>query len=494
MKKIAFIILILYSSQQVVQSQNEVDALRYSRTTFGGTARSMAMGGAFGALGADFSTLSSNPAGIGLYKKSEFTFTPSLYFGKTVSEYNGFKAKDSKTNFNVSNVGMIFSTEPNTNKNSVIKNIQFGIGLNRINNFNNRMMIQGNNDENSFVDTYVDNANGINYHDIEDDPYGDYAFDLNPAWWTFLLNPKDTLTNEYLGAVVSDANKLQRKELNSWGSMNEFIMAFGTNINDRLYLGGSFAFPYIRYFEESYYTEEDNQNLMVDDFDFRKMSLYQDLQTRGTGFNMKFGVILRVTDWVRVGGAIHSPTWFYNMRDYWYSYLTAEYDNNDYYSQGSPEGNYDYEIETPWRAMGNIAFIIGKVALISAEYEYVDYSKAELKGYDYGFYNENTAIKSKYEKSQNIRVGGEYKLGQLALRAGYSFYGSPFATDVNDGKKNYYTGGIGFRDENFFVDLAYVYSASKENYYLYRSENVSVDPVKNKYITNNVLLTIGLRY
>ena len=142
---------------------------------------------------------------------------------------------------------------------------------------------------------------------------------------------------------------------------------------------------------------------------------------------MKFGVIVRATDWVRVGGAIHSPTWYNNMRDYWYSSLSAEYDNNDYFQRTSPEGNYDYEIETPWRAMGNIAFIIGKVALISADYEYIDYSKAELKGYDYGFYNENTAIKNKYEKSQNIRVGGEYKLGQLALRAGYSFYGSPFA-------------------------------------------------------------------
>ncbi len=206
--------------------------------------------------------------------------------------------------------------------------------------------------------------------------------------------------------------------------------------------------------------------------DFRRMNLYQDLHTSGTGFNMKFGVILRATDWVRIGGAIHSPTWFNNMRDYWYSTLSAEYDNNDYFLKNSPEGNYDYEIETPWRAMGNIAFIIGKVALISADYEYIDYSKAELKGYDYGFYNENAAIKNKYEKSQNIRVGGEYKLGQLALRAGYSFYGSPFVSGVNDGKKNYYTGGLGYRDKNFFVDLAYVYSSSKEDYYLYRSENV----------------------
>jgi hypothetical protein len=491
MKKIALIILVIFSAFEIVKSQNEVDALRYSRTTFGGTARSMAMGGAFGALGADFSTLSSNPAGIGLYKKSEFTFTPSLYFGKTISEYNGFKVDDSKTNFNVSNVGMVFSTEPHTNKNSVIKNIQFGIGLNRINNFNNRMLIQGTNNENSIVDTYVDYANGVNYQDIENDPYGDYAFDLNLAWYDYLIDTIPGTADQYLGAVTSGSSKLQRKEINSWGSMNEFIMAFGANINDRLYLGGSFAFPYIRYFEESLYTEEDNKNLMND---FHKMNLYQDLQTRGTGFNMKFGIIVRATDWVRIGGAIHSPTWFNSLSDYWYTNLTSEFDNNDYFSNRSPDGNYDYDLETPWRAMGNIAFIIAKVALISADYEYIDYSKAELKGYDYGFYYENDAIRNKYQQSQNIRVGGEYKIGQLALRAGYAWYGSPFKSGINEGMKNYYTGGIGFRDENFFIDLAYVYSSSKEAYYLYGSENVSVNPVKNKYITNNVLMTIGLRY
>jgi hypothetical protein len=216
-KKIALILLVLFGALEIVKSQNEVDALRYSRTTFGGTARYMAMGGAFGALGADFSTLSSNPAGIGLYKKSEFSFTPSLYFGKTKSEYNGFQSDDSKTNFNVSNAGMVFSTEPNNHERSILKNLQFGIGLNRINNFNNRMLIQGNNDENSFVDTYVDNANGINYQDIEDDPYGDYAFDLNLAWYDYLIDTLPGTADQYWGAVTPGKSKLQRKEINSWG-------------------------------------------------------------------------------------------------------------------------------------------------------------------------------------------------------------------------------------------------------------------------------------
>jgi len=113
MKKISLIALISLISIITVNAQNEVDALRYSQTTFGGTARSMAMGGAFGALGADFSSLSTNPAGIAMYKKSEFTLTPSFYRGKTSSSFYGTSNDDSKYNLNISNVGLVIAFEPN---------------------------------------------------------------------------------------------------------------------------------------------------------------------------------------------------------------------------------------------------------------------------------------------------------------------------------------------------------------------------------------------
>ena len=83
----------------LAMAQNEVDVLRYSQLTFGGTSRSVAMGGAFGALGADFSSLSINPAGIGLYRKSEVSLTPGFFTQKTISIYNGETNYDSKPNF-----------------------------------------------------------------------------------------------------------------------------------------------------------------------------------------------------------------------------------------------------------------------------------------------------------------------------------------------------------------------------------------------------------
>ncbi|MBM3437259.1 MAG: hypothetical protein FJY07_13715 [Bacteroidetes bacterium] len=486
MKRILLILAATLIQGFLLFSQNEVDALRYSKTSFGGTARYMSMGGAFGALGADFSTLSSNPGGIGLYKKSEITFSPSVYFSKTVSDYQSSTSEEMKGNFNISNVGVVFVSQPEKSSTSVLKYLQFGLGLNRINNFNRRMVIEGENTENSMIDTYVEDANGIDYQDIEDDPDGFYAYDLNLAWWTYLIDTLPGYTNLYYGAIPSDETKMQRKEIHSWGSTNEFSLAFGANMGNRLYLGGALGFPNIRYFEKSKYFETDENNLVND---FSKMSISEELVTKGGGFNMKFGMIFHATDWLRIGGAIHSPTWYNKLSDEWLTRMTTSFDNGDNFSSESPVGYYDYNLETPWKALGGISFIIAKVALISGEYEYIDYSSARLRGVEYGFSSENSAISRIYSATQNIRTGAEYRFGSFALRGGYAMYGSPFHADLNDGQVTYYTGGVGYREKNFFMDLAYVRSVSNEDYYLYYDQKAA-----NKLTSNNFLFTIGFRY
>jgi len=210
MKSIAATIMFLGLSGSVLFAQSDVDALRYSRTTFGGSARYMAMSGAFGALGADFSTLSSNPAGIGLYKKSEFVITPAFYFGETESNHYNNTAMNTRHNFNLSNVGMVFTSESSGNNKSVIKNLQFGLGLNRLNNFNNRVLISGDNPDNSIIDTYVDDANGYHWEDIEQDYYGDFAFDLSPAWWSYLLDTITGYSDQYY-SPLKEGGGLYRK-------------------------------------------------------------------------------------------------------------------------------------------------------------------------------------------------------------------------------------------------------------------------------------------
>jgi len=485
MNKIALSIFLAILTTGMLYSQNEVDALRYARTVPGGTARYMSMGGAFGSLGADFSTISSNPAGMGLYKKSEFTITPALYMGSTKSEYNGNSKGDSQYNFNLSNVGLVVNTKT---KNPVFKNFQFSFGLIRTNNFNNRVYIEGENNDNSIMTAYADNATGIHPDDLNN---GDYPYDLSPGWLTYMFNP-DLNCNGYCytDTLPAGTNLRQRKEINAWGSMKEFTFGFSTSIGERLYLGTSIAFPRIRYFEESRYTET---NLDEGSSAFRELSIYDELQTKGTGINLKFGMILRLTNFIRLSGAIHSPTWYNNMNDSWYNTHSTEFVGNSYY-ESSPYGNYNYELETPWRAMGGVSLVLWRSVLFSADYEYVDYSQSKLRGGQYDFYDENSSIQEKYVETHNVRLGTEFRFGHFAMRAGFGYNMSPFAENINDGEKFTYSGGMGYRDKNFFIDLAFVRTESKEYYYLYGSENVQANPVTNRLYNNNLLLTLGFRY
>ncbi len=459
-----------------------MDALRYSQITFGGTARYMGTGGAFGALGADFSTLSVNPAGIGLYKSSEFSFTPSIYINKTESNFYNGLGEDIKYNFNFSNIGIVMNFETNK-KDDGWKNIQFGFGINRLGNFNNRTVITGNNPQSSLMDDYLIKAWGNEYDALD-------PFDTELAWNTWLI---DTMggSNKYTSPVPAGGIN-QSKEISTSGSMNEFVITLGGNYSDRLYIAGTIGIPYINYKEHSLYTEKDIADTISD---FNKFNVNDELETSGTGFNAKFGLIFRATDWVRIGAAVHSPT-FFTLNDNYSREIKSYFDNGQTYTSSSPNGEYEYELTTPMRIIGSIAFIIGKYGLISADYEYIDYADARFHNSDkysssFSFFEVNNDIINTYNTQQNIRIGGELNLSPFKIRGGYALYGSPFKSGLNDFERTSYTFGLGLREKNYFIDFAYVYTESSEDYYLYSSVG-SAATLKN--ISNNFLLTLGVRF
>ncbi len=468
--------------------QNAVDALRYANQNIGGTARFMSMGGAFGALGADFTTTSTNPAGLGLYKSSEFTFTPMVHTGASESVYNGFSMTDSKTNFALGNAGYVYAGRTSVRNNGGFRYLQFAMGINRLNDFSRRYQIQGPNTENSLLDTYAEYAQGIYFRDIEDNRNGMYGFDLYPAWWTYLLDA-DTATSFYF-TPIPNGGTLQRKVIDQWGSMNEWNFSLGANYEEFLYLGMSFSIPWVRYFERSTYNETDVADTI---YDFQSFNIYDRLETRGTGFTFKFGFILRPADWVRIGGALHTPTWF-TMRDYYDLSMESYFDNGDYYTQSSPYGEYKYNYTTPLRFQGSLAFIIGKYGLISGEYEFIDYSQAKFSSSSYGYFNENNDISASYTSTHNFKFGTEWRSGSFSFRGGYAYKPSPYQNDINDGSMTAYSGGIGYRQSYYYIDLGYVYTVSEEDYYLYGTENIRVNPVQTRLKDHRFLLTFGARF
>ncbi|MGD0711765.1 MAG: hypothetical protein ABR968_11385 [Bacteroidales bacterium] len=482
MKKIQILIsLAIIGCTMKVNAQNDVDAIRYSMEYFGGTARYSGMGGAFGAVGADFSTLSTNPAGLGVYRKNEFTFTPSFYIGETSSSYNGNTTDDQKFNFNLGNFGMVLAFK--THSRSHWKSVNFGIGINRENNFNNSLTIKGTTNG-SMMDMFAANAQGNTPDNLE-------PFSTQLAFSSSLI---DTSGGTNYIPVVPDKGTTQVKTVNTSGSMQEMVLSLGANYNNRLYIGGTLGIPFVNYYEHSVYKETDNDPDTLSNY-FQSFAFDQKLTTTGSGFNFKLGLIFVPINIdlikVKIGAAFHSPT-YYNLNDSWNSTMTSNFDNGNFITSYSPDGSFDYQIITPKKEIGSIAIQIGHLGTISADYEYVDYSEARIYSNSYDFSDVNNTITQKYTATQNIKVGAEVVLGMFSIRGGYDIYGSPYKVNTENGKRTAITAGFGIIGKRHFIDFGYVYSFSKDDYYLFNADYINA--AKNKYISNNLLITLGLKF
>jgi len=489
MKKLIISILFMLLINNQLSSQNVSDALRYSRIFYGGTARFQGMGGAFGALGSDFSVIATNPAGLGIYKSSEISVTPSVSINPSSSEFDGQIGTDTKTVFALGNFGFVFTIKPSKkNKTGGFQNFNIGFGMNRQNDYNTRLFMHGANNSSSMMTDWVNILN--NQFLSPDDINQKYPFDIALATNANLIYLDDTLNRKYANDAPN-GGVYQQKFVTTWGSINEFDFSFGANFEDKLYFGATIGIPTIRYYEESQYEEFDNGDTIPY---FKYLSYYQSLETHGTGINFKAGVIYRPANWIRIGASIHTPTYYGNMKDSWASDMFASFDSLGSTPQYSPLGYYEYHMTTPFRAIGSLAFIIGQYGLVSAEYEYVNYNQARFSSWEgeNTFSDANDEIKTSYKAPLNIRFGTEWKIQDFRLRGGFGYYGTPYQSGINAGERYVASGGIGYRGKHLFADLTYVWSQTKQEYYFYDRNLVS--PSYNTLSTNTIMTTFGVRF
>ena len=474
-------VLLFYYSN----AQTEIDALRYSNQNIIGTARFSAMAGAYGSLGADFTTLSYNPAGIGFYQFSELSITPSITNIIATSFYGGERAIDEKFNSNFSNFGYVVSS-PKTylldKSGNEWKRLNFAFGWNKTANYHKQTYIRGNNSNSSMIDNFVSNAQGNNIDKLN-------SFTELLAWNTYLFNPIDTIDNgNYISNLNSLLNKSQEKLISSNGSSGEYVFSVGTSYEDRIYLGATIAMPSIDYYEISTYIESEFEDTAahLEYFEYK-----EELSTIGKGLNIKLGAIVRLNDWIKVGGALHSPT-YYDMEDEYSTAINAVWNDSlgiKYYS--SPFGYFNYELRTPWKAIASFGLNIKKQGLLTADIEMIDYTSVKLNSDSYRFADENDVINSLYTKTTNIRLGAEIKYKLFRFRTGYAHYASPYK-DNSEMTNESLSFGLGIDRGYFIFDFAYVFSEGSDNHYMY-----SPDLVKPANITStvhNFLITLGLRY
>ena len=480
--------IILFSIS--AKAQTDADALRYSQSSITGTARYTAMAGAFGALGGDFSSIATNPACLGIYRSSEFTFSPSLYMNQTTSNFLGTSSTEDRYNFNIPNLGFVFN-HPVRDQSGGWKSWGIGIGLNRVNNFQSNTYYSGYNQNNSLLDHFTQSANGVD----GGDPNNFDQFNEGLAYNAGLIY-FDSTAGRYISDLRPGEGVTQKRTGSTRGAMNEWNFSFGANYDDILYLGAALGVRSIYYDDESIYEEKVTDNDTLNGFSFQ-----QSVITSGTGLNFKLGAIVRPVDWLRIGGSVHTPT-VYSMHDDYSSSMTSDLTGYNYPTQTSPTGSFDYTLTTPLEATASLGFVIAKTALIGIDYEVKDYSSTRFStsaanAADY-ISQVNDAIRQKYTTAGNLRIGGEYRWRNLAFRLGYATYGSPFSADAKisgaDYSRTSYSGGIGFRDKRYFVDLAYIYTMSNEYFQPYTLSDQMVPGVINNVNTNNVVITFGVKW
>jgi len=505
MKKILYTLIFLAAVSSAF-AQNMVDALRLSDVRLQGTARATAMGNAFGALGGDFTSSSINPAGLGLYRSSEFAFTTQLGKTEVDANYLGSNASDSKFNINVPSIGYVVNFPSAQNSTSSLVSFSLGLGYNRMNNFNAEKLIMGHGATSSMLDQFTVNAN----NGIFDEAYEDLARQTG-----LVYNYEDEPSVYYHDMQrVQDGNVSenfvhdQRRTFSQRGSLDEYTISFAANFNHKVYLGATIGIQDV-YFKESSVFVENNVDYEGNDFVFElnNYGFESYLRTTGTGYNFKIGAIIKPVDALRLGIAFHTPT-FYDLHDSFDTYMysnIAENGQNTYSEASSLPYDYDYRLDSPLKAVVSAAYVIGKAGLISVDYEYVDYSTMKLRdgGDGYDFYGENQDIKDAFNSVGNLRIGGEYRVNNfLSLRGGYEYFPSPYKSSAfgtsqmnSDSNTSTYSAGFGVKSGGFFFDAAYKYIDNTNYLELYEvPDGVSSPMAKMNYKNNYLTLTLGYRF
>tara|TARA_B100001057_G_scaffold1224_1_gene1205 strand:- start:4495 stop:5439 length:945 start_codon:yes stop_codon:yes gene_type:complete len=308
------------------------------------------------------------------------------------------------------------------------------------------------------------------------------------AFNTYLIDTLGALNNYISNANFTNTN--QSFNSNQSGSKNEFYISFGSAYQDRLFIGGTIGFPSIEYTERNT-IRETNASSSDEVSELDGYEYNTNLFASGSGINLKLGLIYKLDESIRYGLAIHTPTYYEINEEYWTSMNTNFMNSTESYSSESYLGFFDYRLTTPFKMINSISFIINKTAIISLDYELLDYSSSNLSADFYNFTDTNNEIESYYTRTSNFRLGSELRVHpQLSLRGGYAYYGSPFAGNYNDASQEYLSLGAGLKVNQYFFDMALVNMLSNSDTYIYDGASAaSISSTKSQ-----VMLSAGFKF
>ena len=487
-------------------AQAEFDALRLSQSDIMGTARYVSMSGAFGALGGDMSAIGLNPAGIGVYRSSEFSISPSFQQDQSNTDLGGSKAKASKMNLLMNGFGYVGSFR--TYDESAISNFNFGITYNRMADFNRNTKVVGAGRATSLLDRVCSVENGMWYDDGSHPDHTNFYQFLNGVHVIGL----NTAGNAYV-SPLSDGELLNSNMyLEETGGIDSWNFTLGANYNHTLYIGIGLGIQSILYDRKTTYSEEYQYGGSTE--------LRNVLSTSGAGFDFKAGVIYKPVPELRLGFSYHTGT-YYALTDVFNASMFSSGFRNpitdipyspDPVVVGS-EQYVDYLLKTPWQMTLSAAYQFENKGLLSVDFDYVDNRSTTLKNASgFEMTDINDYMNFDFQKSYNLRIGGEMRMtDNFSLRLGGAYYMSPLISNLETfdiataytrpeytmvKSTMYASAGAGYRSGAFFLDAALQDRISNEHFYNFCDMSATTD-VKYAVLTRdkiNVVMTAGFKF
>ena len=514
MRKLLLLLVLFYGL--ILHAQIPEDALRYSFLPQNGTARTLAIGGAMGSLGGDISATFINPAGLGNYKTGEFVFSPSFFLNNNNSNFRDTKQKSNKNNFVLGGpIGFVFGTG-NRDKPGITQ--AFSIAFAQTANYNNHVQYTGLNNYSSFSEQFAEETrNGLSQGSINDllnNPQ--YAYGAAPALYTYLV---DTVSGNNIIAMpqyvlASGKALLQKNTIDTHGGMYEIALGYAINKFYKFQIGGSIGIPIVNYNSASTFSESDTSAIVNNNFGY--FTYTDNLTTKGVGINLKFGMIYKPSEFIRLGLAVHTPSYMFSLKDKRYSDLEVNTEgfkglrsvSSTIFTNDAP-GESRYTLMTPWKAMVSGSYIFRGIedvkkqkGFVTADLEYVRHSTSSFYSAsetpsknETNYYKDlNQVIRKQYKGSFNFRVGGELKFNIVMARLGFAYYMNPYTDPNLKANKLLLSGGLGYRNKGFFVDLTYVHAINKEVNVPYRLQDKSNTFANIKNQRGNIMATVGFKF
>jgi len=481
--------LFLGSIAWQANAQNEIDILRYSYQESLGTARSMSMGGAFGALGADLACLSGNPAGIGMYRRGDAGISTGLASQKTKVNIAGQFGNANQLSGSTTNLGIALSY-PSVNPDWPVTTL--AVTNTRRANYNERVRIDDAPLDGTLLDVFLGEAMGAN----PDELYNLSPFTSSLAWETYLLNPHpNNNPTDYISEIPS-GGAYATKIIERSGHLNETNIGLGSGFQERLYIGASIGIVSVEFDEKAIH----NERPRIDSLELAEWEYQELLTVEGSGVNFKVGINLALTNWLRAGVAYHTRSRI-GFTDEYSTKIRSDFKDGESFDSSSPFNRLEYVVLTPSRLIASGAFILGKMGIITADYERVDYGSGMLKpqalsGPDpYNFETENEAASQLYNLSHAARVGCEFRIQQnWRLRAGAGMETSPFSPAAEiDTDASRYSGsmGFGYRTNAWYASATYRRSWHDRDIYLYSPDLIEAGRLRKTH--GMVVASLGFR-